>query len=172
MYVSRPFSVVPSNRTRSYGHKQKHKKFRLNMQKTFFLLRVAEPWNSWPGSPGVSPSGDIPNAPGHIPVSHLLQVTLPWKEGWTGWSLEVLSNPNVSVILWFSELEFTLVKPPASTLFFTCSLTQVTASFTQANSFFAFKCSVSGAADTMVCKAEVQTAPKRTPVHSRYTDEC
>lgn len=43
MYVSRPFSVVPSNRTRSYGHKQKHKKFRLNMQKTFFLLRVAEP---------------------------------------------------------------------------------------------------------------------------------
>ena len=33
------FSVMPSNRTRGNEHKLKHRKFRLNMRKTFFPLR-------------------------------------------------------------------------------------------------------------------------------------
>jgi len=39
---ARIFSVVPSNRTRGKGHKLKHRKFRVNLRKNFFTLRVTE----------------------------------------------------------------------------------------------------------------------------------
>ena len=41
-------SVVPSDRTRNKGHKLKHKKFHLSKKKNFFMLRMAEHWNSCP----------------------------------------------------------------------------------------------------------------------------
>jgi len=38
-------SLSPHFKTRGNGHKLKHRKFRLNMRKNFFPLRVTEPWN-------------------------------------------------------------------------------------------------------------------------------
>jgi len=45
---ARLFSVVCGNRTRGNGYKQKHRKFRTNVPKNFFTVRVTEHWNRLP----------------------------------------------------------------------------------------------------------------------------
>jgi len=63
------FSVVPSDRTRGSRHILKHRKFRLNMRKNFFPLRVMEHWNNVAERGcGFYSSGDIQDPPGQGPV--------------------------------------------------------------------------------------------------------
>jgi len=51
--------VVPSDKTRGNGHKLKQRKFRLNMRKNFFTLRVTEPWPRQPREAVESPYLEI-----------------------------------------------------------------------------------------------------------------
>jgi len=51
--------VVPSERTRGKGHKLKYRKFRLNMKRKFFPLRVTEHWSMLPREVVDSPSLEI-----------------------------------------------------------------------------------------------------------------
>jgi len=64
-------------------HKPKHMKFRLNMTKNFFTLRVTEHWNRLPRGVVKSPSLEIFKTCLDKILCNLLYVTLLRQEGWT-----------------------------------------------------------------------------------------
>ena len=62
---------------------RKQRKFRLNMRKNFFPLRVTEHWNRLPGEVVESPSLEIFKTHLDEVLCSLLEVTLLWQGGWT-----------------------------------------------------------------------------------------
>ncbi len=53
------FSVVLGDRTRGSSHELEHRKFRTNMQRNFFTVRVMEHWNRLPREIEESPFLEI-----------------------------------------------------------------------------------------------------------------
>jgi len=92
---ARLFSVVPSDRTRSNGHKLKQKKFRLNMRKNFFPLRVTEPRPRLPREVLESPSLEIFKRRLDADLCSLLWVTLLRQGVGLGDPQRSLLAPNI-----------------------------------------------------------------------------
>ena len=66
-----------------YIYKLRHRKFRLNVRKNFFPLRVTEPWPRLPREVVESPSLEIFQPRLDKVLCSLLWVTLLGQEGWT-----------------------------------------------------------------------------------------
>ena len=80
------------------GHKLKHRKFRLNMRKNFFTLRVTEPWNRLPREAVESPSLEIFKTCLEKVLCSLLWVTLLRQGYGLGDPQRSFPTPD---ILWF-----------------------------------------------------------------------
>jgi len=74
---------VPTDRTKDNVHKLRHRKFRLNMRKNFFPLRMTEHWNRLPREVVESPSLEIFKTFPDKVLCSLLYVTLLRQVGWT-----------------------------------------------------------------------------------------
>ena len=68
--LSRLLLVLHGNRKRGNGHKLKLRKFRINVHKNFFTVRVTEHWNGLPREAvcGFSFSEEVQDPPGCLPV--------------------------------------------------------------------------------------------------------
>ena len=100
------FPVVPSDRTRDNGHKLRHRKFRLNVRKNFFPLRVPEPRPRLPREAVESPSLEIFQPRLDAVLCPLLWVTLLWQGVGLGDPQRALPTPT---ILWFCVIPLSLL---------------------------------------------------------------
>jgi len=90
-----------SGRTGGDGFKLREGRFRLDMRKKCFTLRVVKPWHRLPREVGDAPSLGTFQAGLDGALSSLvwLKMSLLTAGGWAGWLLKVPSDPNHSIIL-------------------------------------------------------------------------
>ena len=90
-----------SDRTRSDGFKLKERRFRLDIRKKFFMLKVVKPWHRLPGKVEDAPSLETLKARLDRALSSSIQLkmSLLMAGGWTGWPGKGPPSPNHSVIL-------------------------------------------------------------------------
>ena len=88
-------------RTRGDGFKLKEGRFRSDMRKKFFTLRVVRPWHSFPSEVAGAPSLETSKARLDRALSSLirLEMSLLTAGGWAPWPLKVPSSPKHSVFL-------------------------------------------------------------------------
>jgi len=95
------FSRACCSRTKGNGFKLKEGRFRLDIRKKFFSVRVVRHWHRLPREIVAGPSLAVFQARLDEVLSNLVwwNVSLPLAGGWSDMILQVPSNPNHSVIL-------------------------------------------------------------------------
>ena len=85
---------------REYGFKLREGRFRLEIRKKFFTMRVVKPWPRLPREVVDAPSLETFQARLDGALSNLTQVkmSLLTAGGWAGWPLKVFPNPKHSMI--------------------------------------------------------------------------
>ena len=75
--------MVPSDRTKSSGHKLIHRRFPLKISKHFFTVRVTESWHTLPEEVVECPSLEVLESHLDVVLSSLLRMALFEQGGWT-----------------------------------------------------------------------------------------